>query len=234
MEKQARLIASVILVVIGFGYGCKHHIDQDEILDTGSNNENPSDTIAWVNPHPCDPDSVYFVNDILPFITSNCAMSGCHDLASAGGDQDPYTNYQQINQHRNDMLSEMSQGSMPPWDSGITLTAAQIAMFQLWMQQGHLNNECIEDCDSTQNSFAANVAPIMHDYCEGCHSGANPSGGVPLTNFAEIQDAALNGNLLYSLYGSNGVSIMPENTTGLPDCYIHQIENWINLGAPNN
>jgi len=27
---------------------------------------------------------------------------------------------------------------------------------------------------------------------------------------------------------------MPENSTGLPACYIHQIENWINLGAPNN
>ncbi|MFM7812883.1 MAG: hypothetical protein ACKO66_00035 [Flavobacteriales bacterium] len=70
-----------------------------------------------------------------------------------------------------------------------------------------------------------NAAPIMHDYCEDCHSGANPSGGVLLTDFATIQDAALNGNLLNSLLGSNGVSIMPENSTGLPVCYIHQIEN---------
>lgn len=234
MRKVTFIVFMAIITASGMVTSCKHHIDHDEWIDNGNSSGNPTDTIEWVNPHPCDPDSVYFVNDILPFISSNCAMSGCHDAASAGGDQVPYTNYQQINSNRGDMLQEMLDGNMPPWDSGITLTSEQIAMFQLWISQGHHNNECIADCDSTQHSFAENVAPIMHDYCEGCHSGANPSGGVSLTNFAEIQDAALNGNLLNSLYGSNGVSIMPDNTTGLPECYIHQIENWINLGAPNN
>ena len=27
----------------------------------------------------CSPDSVYFVNEIMPIISSNCTMSGCHD-----------------------------------------------------------------------------------------------------------------------------------------------------------
>jgi hypothetical protein len=27
----------------------------------------------------CSPDTVYFVNDIMPLISSNCTMSGCHD-----------------------------------------------------------------------------------------------------------------------------------------------------------
>ena len=27
----------------------------------------------------CNPASVYFVNDIMPLISSNCTMSGCHD-----------------------------------------------------------------------------------------------------------------------------------------------------------
>jgi hypothetical protein len=232
LKGPSSIFAILIASILVFAYGCKHQIEEDVTLNGGSGDQNPIDTIDWINPHPCSPDSIYFVNDILPFITSNCAMSGCHDLAST--EQEPYTNYAQINQRRNDILDKISQGSMPPWDSGITLTSAQIEMFQLWIQQGHLNNECMEDCDSTQNSFAGNIAPIMHDFCEGCHSGVNPSGGVPLTSFAEIQDAALNGNLLHSLYGTNGVSIMPDNTAGLPECYIHQIENWINLGAPNN
>ena len=30
----------------------------------------------------CSPDTVYFHQTILPLITSNCAMSGCHDAIS--------------------------------------------------------------------------------------------------------------------------------------------------------
>src|SRR6185503_9420315 len=30
----------------------------------------------------CNPDSVYFANTILPIVSSNCAMGGCHDPAS--------------------------------------------------------------------------------------------------------------------------------------------------------
>ena len=30
----------------------------------------------------CSPDTVYFNQTILPLITSNCAMSGCHDAIS--------------------------------------------------------------------------------------------------------------------------------------------------------
>jgi len=31
----------------------------------------------------CDPSKIYFENDVLPIITSNCAYSGCHNAASA-------------------------------------------------------------------------------------------------------------------------------------------------------
>src|SRR5688572_5181621 len=31
---------------------------------------------------PCDPDTAYFQNDILPLFISNCAKSGCHDAAT--------------------------------------------------------------------------------------------------------------------------------------------------------
>ena len=30
----------------------------------------------------CSPDTVYFKQTILPLVTSNCAMSGCHDAIS--------------------------------------------------------------------------------------------------------------------------------------------------------
>jgi hypothetical protein len=31
---------------------------------------------------PCDPDTVYFEQDILPLFVSNCTMSGCHNSNS--------------------------------------------------------------------------------------------------------------------------------------------------------
>lgn len=45
-----------------------------------------------INPNPidstglggnCDPDTVYLQQEVLPLIVSSCAMSGCHDAASA-------------------------------------------------------------------------------------------------------------------------------------------------------
>ncbi|NDH90530.1 MAG: hypothetical protein EBZ22_06560 [Flavobacteriia bacterium] len=43
---------------------------------------NPTDTTG-TGGRVCDPDTVYFQQDVLPLIVSSCAMSGCHDAASA-------------------------------------------------------------------------------------------------------------------------------------------------------
>jgi hypothetical protein len=39
---------------------------------------------------------------------------------------------------------------------------------------------------------------------------------------------------MIALHEINGSPIMPQNTTGLPDCQIQQIQNWIDAGRPNN
>lgn len=226
--------ASITLLAMGILiWACKHEIPQDS-NGNGNGNGNTDTTTVYVNPHPCDPDTVYFVNDILPFITSNCAMSGCHD-ANGSGEADPYTTYSQINWNRSDIYQEMAGGSMPPWSSGINLTAAQIQMFQKWVQQGHLNNECIPDCDpNAAVTFSGTISPIIQTNCQGCHSGSSPSGGVSLTNYSNISNAALNGNLIDCLSGANGISIMPPSSGGLPECIIGQFQTWKDAGAPNN
>ena len=53
---------------------------QREPVYIGDNSGYPIDTTG--NGIPCNPDSVYFNQQILPILTSNCAMSGCHDVAS--------------------------------------------------------------------------------------------------------------------------------------------------------
>ena len=234
--KKIIFIGILCLVAV---MSCRHHID-DEITPpdnngNGNGNNNPDTTAQYVNPHPCSPDSVYFTNDILPLIVSHCAMDGCHSATASGDDTDPYTNYSQIRQHRNSMLSEMLGCDMPPQNSGISLTSEQITMFQTWIQQGALNNSCIPDCDTTSTvTFSTTLMPIINSNCSGCHNSSNPSGGVPLTNYTEVIESVNDGSFMNSLYGTNGVSIMPDNTGGLPDCIIQQFQHWVDDGAPNN
>ena len=42
----------------------------------------PNDTTLVIT-NPCSPDSVYFENEILPFLISSCAQPGCHNSTSA-------------------------------------------------------------------------------------------------------------------------------------------------------
>ena len=226
MSNTHRIFAGVTAIMT-IVVACHH---QPDIIEPNPNgNGNIPDTIIVINPDPCSPDTAYYQNTILPLVNSNCAMSGCHD-SNGTGEADPYTTYSQIRSNRNDMLEQMQQGTMPPQSSGITLTADQIAQFQLWIQQGAQYNSCQEDCDSTQGSFATNVLPLMTQFCVGCHGSNSPS----LETYAEISDAAANPSFMNALHGINGAAIMPQNTTGLPDCYIQQIQNWIDAGRLNN
>ena len=60
----------IVLVIVN---ACRHEIP---IIDGGTGNGGGGTPLPASN---CSPDTVYFVNDILPIISSNCTMSGCHD-----------------------------------------------------------------------------------------------------------------------------------------------------------
>lgn len=89
-------------------------------------------------------------------------------------------------------------------------------------------------CDTT-STFSSRIAPLVQQQCaSGCHEGANPSAGVPLTTYDEIKAIVDNGSFAGSLDGSNGYSIMPKGTSGLSTCDINAVNAWIAAGAPNN
>lgn len=95
--------------------------------------------------------------------------------------------------------------------------------------------ECITD----NMSFASNVWPLINASCIGCHSGANPSGGISLESYADVNAAAqINPGNYGSLYGAishaSGNSPMPKNSDKLADCTIAQIKAWIDQGALDN
>ncbi|MDL5049078.1 hypothetical protein QQ054_23990 [Oscillatoria amoena NRMC-F 0135] len=68
--KKTIIVLSALLTL---AYSCQH---QPEVLPT-TNTGTPNNPGSGSGN--CNPDSVYFENDILPILTSNCGMAGCHD-----------------------------------------------------------------------------------------------------------------------------------------------------------
>ena len=68
----------IITIAIAAGFvACKHHPDPADLLGGGGGGG--TDPLPWVNPDPCDPDTVYFTNTIAPLLNAYCGSSDCHD-----------------------------------------------------------------------------------------------------------------------------------------------------------
>jgi hypothetical protein len=90
------------------------------------------------------------------------------------------------------------------------------------------------DCDTANVSFSASVKPIIDAYCVGCHSGGAPGGNLRLETFSNIQEVALNGLLVNSVFGTGGVSPMPKGGGSLSACELAKIKKWVDSGATNH
>lgn len=193
---------------------------------------------------PCDPDTVYFQSDILPLLVSNCAIEGCHDVASheegiilstyeyvmssdviEAGDASDSELYEKITDFGDDDI-------MPPPPNS-PLTSAEINLLATWINQGAQNNYC-SDCDTSSVSFSGTIFPIIDSYCTGCHDASTPSADMSLTTYADISFIAENGDLINSLNGSAGLVSMPYGSDELPQCLKDLIQAWIDNGYPND
>jgi len=195
---------------------------------------------------PCDPDTVYFQNTILPLLQSSCGVIGCHDPGTAT-ERIILTDYNSImntadvepfNPRESKLYKVMIEDDpddiMPPPPRS-PLTAEQKAAVFNWIAQGALNNYCDdEECDTINVTFSGTVWPIVQNHCFGCHSGGNPSGGISIENHADLATLANNGSLMGAIRHEAGYSPMPKNGMKLSDCKITQIQIWIDDGTPNN
>ncbi len=228
MKKTLLLIG--IVGITGL-ISCKHQVPYPEITN------NP------ILSYNCSSDTIYFQNEILPIIVSNCAMSGCHDSQSAQ-DGIVLTDYVSImnsdviergkpnKSELVEVLTESGEDLMPPSPYN-ALSSDMISKIEKWISQGAINNQCME-CDSTLSSFSMGVWPIVRDNCQGCHSSATSQNGYHVfNNFQDIVDDS--SAFWNSILGTNGYSLMPDGSaTGLDDCKIKVIRNWFEAGAPNN
>lgn len=239
MKKSTASIALLVLV-IALASSCKH----DPWVPTNFN-PSPDDTVTTSSS--CDPDTVYFVNDVLPIFASSCAMSGCHDAITAE-EGVVLTDYQHVlstgHVHAGNpqgskvysVLNASGEEHMPPPNSGITLTQDQKDAIYTWILQGAANNSCTQSsCDSVSVSYSTDVRPIFDLHCAGCHSGsASAGGGISFDTYNQIAIYANNGQLLGSISHQAGYSPMPQGTSKLEDCKIGTIRNWITEGTQNN
>ena len=226
------------LLFLIFTYGCEH--EPFPILEVTESIDDP----VIDNSIPCNPDSVYFENEVLPFLISSCAQPGCHNAATAE-DNVILNNYNNIintgdiipfdpeNSELYETITDPDPDKIMPPPPEDPLSNEQISMIYYWILQGANNNYCTS-CDSSEVTFSTVIYPLIELKCQGCHSGGEPEADLLLTSYGSISSIALDGRLYNSITGSNGAELMPFGASPLSACEINQIETWINEGAPDN
>ena len=238
MKNKLAYIAIAFIIISIVLNACRH-----EILDLG--NGSGGGTGGGGNPPPtstCSPDTVYFTNQVMPLISSNCTMSGCHDnITHADGvNLTSYTNIMKHVQAGNAANSKLyksiikTNGDRMPPPPMPAFTTAQKALIQKWINQGAKNNSCAGSCDTAVFTYSGAVKPIMDSKCSGCHNPNNLGGNIDVSTYTAIRVTALNGKLYGSVAHQTGFSAMPKNAAKLSDCEIRQIQKWIGAGSQNN
>lgn len=234
--KKYILPALILLVTFAFIESCKHEPDDDIIPVV-------TDPTVVTTADTCSLDTVYFVNDILPIIQSNCAQSGCHDAASRQDgvlltDYDNIVNTGKIKKGKaedSDLYEVLVETDpdkvMPPPPA--SLTPEQKNAIKIWINQGAKNNKCENKCDTSNVTFSVNVWPILNATCKGCHSGSGASGGVKITNYDQVKSLVDDGSL-QSVLGRKGPKKPMPPAGPLEKCASDQIRIWIAEGAKNN
>lgn len=228
-----KLIAASLLLLLHSA--CKHEIPTPPAPDPFG------PTVSEV----CDPDSIYFEQDILPLLSSSCAFSGCHSAGSAqdGVVLDSYWNIMQTadvtpgDPWESDLYEVLVDSDlddrMPPYPDYQALSSAQINLIFQWIAQGAQNNACA-GCVTENITYETVIGALIQNRCQSCHSGSSPDGGIALTNYSQISNVALNGSMLEAVTHTGNATPMPYNSSQLPQCEVDQIVTWINNGAPLN
>lgn len=237
--KNSKLIVVFALLALVLINACRHEF---LLPPTGSGG---GGTGGGGNPPPvatCSADTAYFVKDIMPIISSNCTMSGCHDniTHAEGVDLTTYTKIMKYVVAGNAGSSKLykviirTDGDRMPPPPSPPLTAVQKALIQKWINQGARNNNCTGSCDTSVFTYSGAVKIIIDNKCVGCHNPTNLGGNINLSTYDAVRLVALNGKLYGSVAQQPGYSPMPKNGFKLSDCEIRQIQKWISAGSLNN
>ena len=242
-----RAFSWVVLFALTAGLilSCKHRIEDLNAPGTGGTGGTGGGTGGGGSTAPCDPTKIYFQQQVLPILISNCAMSGCHDDASHQKGV-VLTSYQKVmatadispgnpgNSELYERIVDTDPDDRMPRPPSAPLTSQQIQIIRQWIQQGALDLTCQSMCDSTSFTYSTAIRNIISNKCQGCHSGTAPQGGIDLSTYTGLKAKVNDGRLWGAINHQPGFSPMPKNGTKLSDCEIAQFRQWIAAGAPNN
>ncbi|MCB0733399.1 MAG: hypothetical protein KDC76_02395 [Bacteroidetes bacterium] len=247
--KNVLTIYGLLFLMLGLmaGSSCQHDPLHPGTTPGGGNTDTTgnggTDTTVF-NDHHCDPDTVYFQNDIWPIIQSNCAYAGCHGDGSAEEGVD-LTSYSKIiqtgkvrafrpdNSELYEVITETDPDKVMPPPPKAGLTPEQKSLIATWINQGAKNNYCT-DCDTTNVTFSGVISTIITNTCVGCHNAQSTQGGIRLDSYNAVKGEALSGALMGVVEHQSGFVGMPYNQTKLSPCTIDKLRKWVNDGAPNN
>jgi len=245
--KQIVFFGGLILAVtIAVSMGsCVH--DPLFPMDDDMDDVDTMDMDTTITGDPCDSTVVYFERDVLPLFQTNCAFSGCHNEASAQEDI-ILTSYENVmnsdvveafrldNSDLYEVLTEDDEDKRMPPPPAYRLSSEDINTIAEWILQGATNATCDEEeeCDLTMVNYSEEIVSILQGGCISCHNQSTASGGVRLDNYEQVAVVAGNGRLLGAVSWSPDYINMPFGGTQIDDCYINQIETWIDAGFPNN
>ncbi len=229
--------------------GCKHEPLIPAGEPTGENNGTGNNGNNSGNGLPCNPDSIYFQQQILPFLITNCAKSGCHDAASAQ-DGVILNNYNNVintgeveafdpdNSDLWEVITESDPDKVMPPPGENQLTQSQINMIEDWINQGAQNLICddgLAGCDSLGVSYSIDVQPIIQNKCVGCHATGNSGNAfVNLSSYSGVAAVASTNQLVGAITHNQNYAPMPMNGPMLSGCEIGKIRSWVNEGMLNN
>lgn len=225
MLKPTTIYFLVLARAGGWLQSCKHPIPEPPI------NEDIIET--------CAPNTVYFQQQILPLFQGNCAVTGCHDVATAQ-DGFVFNSYSSIMASGEIVAGNLNNGDvyevitgndsdkiMPP-PPREPLASAQITLIAQWIQQGAQNTSCsVLACDNTDVRFSTHIEPLISAKCRGCHNNSLSNGNTNLTTYAQISSIALDGSFMGSITGNNGFVLMPYQGSALSACEVEAVTLWI-------
>ncbi len=230
MKSVSRLLVAATLAVIVWSAstGCEH--DPINPVDP-----NPTDTTS-----PCDPGTVDFKNEVLPLITSKCAMPGCHNSPN-GEDGVVLDSYAQIrkevrpgspnNSELWEAITETDPDKMMPPPGYPQLTPTEKELIKKWIQQGAKETDCAGNvCDTAAIPSFAEANAIIQAQCVGCHANPYGNGNVTLDSYLGIKNAVENNNLLGALKGVGSSQMPPSGAMNA--CNQRKIARWVAAGMP--
>ena len=185
-------------------------------------------------------DTVCFNSDILPLYVSYCGSAGCHNATShkEGVITNDYGHIMNGIKAKNSNSSKyytIIGHDMPPRGSA-QMTTTQIALIKKWIDQGALNTQCTNVCDTTNFTYSGAIQTILTNNCAGCHGTQPGSANVYIGDYNSAKIYISNNKDLFlnAINYANTlttIQLMPPSAKML-DCKIIQIQKWIQNGYP--